>query len=136
MEGLRARAGQVRCVVHCRHWCQGTSTLRLGGGRSLSQDLHHGSRSRCREEGGGPGGGPGGEGRGDGQGEVLRTSCLGAEGEVRAGEDDSLEVGGPCRAQAPGSRASEISGSGQIRYHTAGTSLPWLCSASRQGLEL
>ena len=105
LAGLRARAGRVRCVVHCRHWCQGTSTLRLWGGRSPSQEVHHGSRPRCPGEGDGPGGGPGGEDRGDGLAGV-RTSCRVAEGEARGAGDDSQEVGAPCRAQ--GSRASEI----------------------------
>ena len=109
LAGLKVRAGLGQCAGHCRHWCQGTSTLRLWGGRSPSQEVHHGSRPRCPGEGDGPGGGPGGEDRGDGQAGALRTSCPGAEGEDREGEDDSLVVGEPCRARGRGSRASEIS---------------------------
>ena len=133
---LRARVDQAQCAGHCRHWCQGTSTLRLWGGRSPSQEVHHGSRPRCPGEGGGPGGGPGDEARGDGQAGGLRTSCPGAEGGARAAEDDSLVVVGPCRA--PGSRASEINTMlddiSQVRSHQS--ALPRVCSACRQGLEL
>ena len=139
LAGLRVRAGLVQCAAHCRHWCQGTNTLRLGGGRSLRPDLHHGSSSRGPGEGGGPADGPGDEGRGDGQAVVaLRTSCLEAEGEARAAEDDSLVVVAPCRARGSHGRASEINTMlddiSQVRSHQS--SLPRVWSASRQGLEL
>ena len=138
LAGLRVTADQVRCVGHCRHWCQGTSTLRLGGGRSRSPGLHHGSRSRGPGEAGGPGDGPGDEARGDGQAGAPRTSCQGAEGEARAAEDDSLVVVGPCRAPGSHGRASEINTMlddiSQVRSHQS--ALPRVCSACRQGLEL
>ena len=105
LAGLRVRAGLVQCAAHCRHWCQGTSTLRLGGGTSRGQEVHHGSRPRCPGEGDGPGGGPGGEDLGGGL-VGARTSCRVVEGGAREAEDDTREVVGPCRAQ--GSRASEI----------------------------
>ena len=103
-------AGQAQCVGHCRHSCPGRSTPRLWGGRSLSQELHHGSRCRGRGEAGGQDDGRGGEVRGDGRVGADRTSCPGPRGvgggALEAG-DDSRVVGGPCRAR--GSRASGIS---------------------------
>ena len=105
LAGLRARVDQVQCAGHCRHWCQGTSTLRLWGGRSLSQEVRHGSKCPGGPgEGGGPGDGPGGGDPGDGLA-GGRTSCLAGD-EARGAGDDSQEEGGPCRVQ--GSRASEI----------------------------
>ena len=101
LAGLKVRAGRGQCVGHCRHWCQGTSTLRLWGGRSPSQEVHHGSRPRCPVEGDGRGGEDPGGGLVGG-----RTSCRVAGGEARGAGDDTRVVGAPCRAQ--GSRASEI----------------------------
>ena len=93
---LRARVGQAQCAGHCRHWCQGRSTLRPWGGRSPWRELRLCSRSPAPGEGGGPGGGGGGQGE-------VRTSCR-EEEEGDQGAGAGSLGGGPC----PGSRASEI----------------------------
>ena len=93
---IRARAGRGQCGGLSRHWCQGRSSLRPGGGRSQWAALLLCSSCQAPVVGGGPdGGGPGGGLEG------ARTSCRLEEGAQGAGAD--TRAGAPCQ----GSRASE-----------------------------